>query len=117
MTGMSQLTAKINENNMDALDTEYVEVTWHSGARPSHQVWQGKIYYWGREKSAESVDKSSGSGIIEGRKPLKIDMQYFAEKDIEKQESTSLKRAMRKYQKRIEEHEDKIKNPEKYISD
>ena len=35
MTGMSQLTAKVNEDNMTALDTEYVEVSWHSGARPS----------------------------------------------------------------------------------
>lgn len=46
MTGMSQLTAKVNESNMEALDTEYVEVTWHSGARPSHQEWQGKVYHW-----------------------------------------------------------------------
>lgn len=69
------------------------------------------------KKNAVSVDKSGGSGIIEDRKPLKINMQFFAEKDIENQESNSLKRAMRKYQKRIEEHNDKINNPEKYIPD
>jgi hypothetical protein len=46
MTGMSQLTAKVNSDNMDALGTEYVEVSWHGGARPSHQVWQGKIFHW-----------------------------------------------------------------------
>ena len=63
------------------------------------------------------VDKTGGSGIIKERKPLKINMQYFAEKDIENQESNSLKRAMRKYQKRIAEHNDKINNPEKYIPD
>lgn len=57
------------------------------------------------------------SGIIKENKPLKIDMQFFSEKDIEKQESSSLKRAMRKYKKRIEEHEDKINNPKKYIPD
>ena len=44
-------------------------------------------------------------------------MQFFSEKDIEKQESSSIKRAMRKYKKRIEEHEDKINNPKKYIPD
>lgn len=44
MTGLSQLTAKVNDQNMEALGTEYVEVSWHSGARPSHQVWQGKWY-------------------------------------------------------------------------
>lgn len=50
-------------------------------------------------------------------KPLRIDIQFFAEKDIEKQDSTLLKRAIRKYQKRIEEHEDKIKDPKKYAPD
>ncbi len=44
MTGMSQLTAKINEENAKALDSDKFEVTWHSGARPEHQVWQGKWY-------------------------------------------------------------------------
>lgn len=44
MTGMSQLTAKVSEDNAAALDTEYFEVSWHGGARPSHQKWQGKVY-------------------------------------------------------------------------
>ena len=49
MTGVNQV-AKIVEQNMELLQTEYVEVSWHRGARPSHQVWQGKIYHW-KEKS------------------------------------------------------------------
>lgn len=44
MTGLSQLTAKVNEDNAKALDTDMFEVSWHSGARPSHQVWQGKWF-------------------------------------------------------------------------
>ena len=36
---------------------------------------------------------------------LKMDLQLFAESDIKNQESGSLKRAIRKYQKRIKEHE------------
>lgn len=44
MTGLSQLTAKVNEQNARELGTEYFEVTWHGGARPSHQIWQGKVY-------------------------------------------------------------------------
>ena len=40
-----------------------------------------------------------------------MNLQLFSEKDIKKQESGSLKRAIRKYQMRIEEHEAKIKNP------
>ncbi len=44
MTGVSQVTAQINESNAKELDTEYFEVTYHGGARPSHQEWQGKVY-------------------------------------------------------------------------
>lgn len=44
VTGLSQITAKVNEDNAKALKTEYFEVTWHSGARPTHQEWQGKVY-------------------------------------------------------------------------
>ena len=50
MTGVNQVTARITEQNMDILGTEYVEVSWHSGARPSHQEWQGKIYHWDRNR-------------------------------------------------------------------
>lgn len=49
MTGVSQVTAKISEDNMQNLDTEFVEVSWHGTARPSHQVWQGKVYYWDKK--------------------------------------------------------------------
>lgn len=48
MTGISQLSAKICEYNMEKLGCEYVEVAWHAGARPSHAVWQGKVYKWNK---------------------------------------------------------------------
>ena len=64
------------------------------------------------KKSRKSVAKASSSGIIKGKgSTLKMDLQFFAEKDIKNQQSGSLKRAIRKYQARIEEHEAKIKNP------
>ena len=44
MTGITQLSSEIAKYNMEKLGTEYVEVSWHAGARPSHQVWQGKVY-------------------------------------------------------------------------
>lgn len=43
MTGMTQLTAQVNEQNAEALETEWFEISWHSGARPSHW-WGGKWY-------------------------------------------------------------------------
>lgn len=44
MTGVSQLTGKINEMNAEKLGTEYFEIDWHAGARPSHAEWQGKVW-------------------------------------------------------------------------
>lgn len=46
-----------------------------------------------------------------------INLQLFAESDIKKQESASLKRAIRKYRRQIEEHRNKILTPNKYIND
>ena len=34
------------EEDMKKLGTRYVEVSAHMTARPTHKVWQGKIYYW-----------------------------------------------------------------------
>lgn len=48
---------------------------------------------------------------------IKTNLQLFAEKDIKNQESNSLKRAIRKYQKQITEHTNKINNPQQYIED
>ena len=60
-------------------------------------------------KSQETLEKSSKSGTI------KMNLQLFAEKDIKNQGSNSLKRAIRKYETKINEHEAKISNPENYI--
>lgn len=43
MTGLTQITGKVNEDNAEQLDTEWFEISWHSGARPSHW-WGGKWY-------------------------------------------------------------------------
>ncbi len=65
MTGMSQITAKVNEYNMEALGTDYVEVSWHSGARPSHQIWQGKVYYWdkGDRNNKRNIPDNSRNNV------------------------------------------------------
>lgn len=48
---------------------------------------------------------------------IDTDIQIFAEKDIVNQSSSSLKKAMQKYEKHIAEHQDKIANPQKHILD
>ena len=42
MTGFNQIVAKVNEENAEKLKAEYFEISWHSGARPSHW-WGGKV--------------------------------------------------------------------------
>lgn len=44
MTGINQVTNRITENNAKELGTEHFEVSWHATARPSHQLWQGRVY-------------------------------------------------------------------------
>ena len=44
MTGVNQVTNKINEQNAYELGTDYFEVSWHATARPEHQKWQGRVY-------------------------------------------------------------------------
>ncbi len=46
---------------------------------------------------------------------LKMNLQFFSESDIKNQESASLIRAIRKYEKRIEEHKAYINDPVSYI--
>ena len=62
MTGISQLTGKISETNAEKLGTDYFEVAWHSGARPTHAVWQGKV--WTKEQLKTVCGLGSVTGIL-----------------------------------------------------
>lgn len=44
LTGINQTASLITEQNCDKLGVDLVEVSAHSGARPEHAEWQGKIY-------------------------------------------------------------------------
>ncbi len=44
LTGVNQTAAKLQVARMDEMGWDLVEVTAHAGARPSHALWQGKIY-------------------------------------------------------------------------
>lgn len=43
-TGVKQMRAKVSEYNAEQLGTEYFEIDRHSGARPTHRPWQGKVW-------------------------------------------------------------------------
>jgi len=44
MTGYSQINQELNSQMAEALGTNTFEVSYHIGARPSHQEWQGRVY-------------------------------------------------------------------------
>lgn len=44
MTGFRQVQGKINEQVAADLKTDSYEVTYHVGARPEHQPWQGRVW-------------------------------------------------------------------------
>ena len=60
MTGVRQVTAKVSEDNAERLGTDCFEVSWHRGARPTHQEWQGKVY------SREELESVCGLGTVTG---------------------------------------------------
>ena len=62
MTGGSQLTGKISDMNAEKLGTEYFEVAWHGGARPSHAVWQGKV--WSKKELVTVCGLGTGPGLL-----------------------------------------------------
>lgn len=47
LTGVNQTGAKLQLERMEEMGCEFVEVTAHEGARPTHAVWQGRVYHRG----------------------------------------------------------------------
>lgn len=45
---------------------------------------------------------------------INLDMQFFAEKDLKNQSSTSLRKGIRNLNKEVEIHKEKLKNPQNY---
>ena len=60
MTGVNQVLIQNTEQVAKDLETEHFEVSWHRTARPTHQVWQGRVY-----SKQELIDKC-GLGKVDG---------------------------------------------------
>lgn len=60
MTGFRQVQGKINEQTARDLGTDSYEVTVHIGARPSHQVWEGKVYTMEQLRSVCGLGTGAG---------------------------------------------------------
>ena len=62
MTGITQVTAHINERNASELGTDKFEISWHSGARPSHAEWQGRVYT--KKQLVDICGLGTGPGLM-----------------------------------------------------
>ena len=65
-TGISQATAQIQIARMDEMDVDLVITSSHLGARPSHQVWQGKIFSRSGQGKYPNFVESTGYGSVSG---------------------------------------------------
>ena len=71
LTGVNQTAGKLQTARMNEMGCEFVEVTAHAGARPSHAEWQGKVYHRGGAVRADGVfypdfETATGYGTGEG---------------------------------------------------
>lgn len=67
LTGVSQTAGYVQMANMDELGVDLVEVSAHIGARPSHQLWQGKVYsLHGKHGKYEDFVTATGYGTGAG---------------------------------------------------
>ena len=62
MTGVANLTGEIADYNAKKLGTEYFEVEWHAGARPTHAVWQGHV--WTKEQLYSVCGLGTVTGLL-----------------------------------------------------
>lgn len=60
LTGFRQVQGKINEQVAADLNTDQYEVSYHVGARPTHQPWQGKVW------SMQQLKEVCGLGEVTG---------------------------------------------------
>jgi len=65
-TGISQASAQIQIARMDEYDVDLVITSSHLGARPSHQVWQGKIFSRSGKGKYPNFAESTGYGSVSG---------------------------------------------------
>lgn len=65
-TGISQATAQIQIKRMDEMGVDLVITSAHLGARPSHQLWQGKVFSRSGGGKYPDFITETGYGTITG---------------------------------------------------
>ena len=76
ITGVNQTCGKLQELRADELGWDLMELTAHSGARPSHAEWQGKIVSRSGQKGYLSLD-DIGYGSATGFKGINCRHDWY----------------------------------------
>ena len=76
ITGVNQTCGKLQELRADEVGWDLMELTAHSGARPSHMSWQGKIVSRSGKKGYLSLD-DIGYGTATGFKGVNCRHDWY----------------------------------------
>lgn len=121
MTGISQTAGQMQLDLAAEMDCDLVEVTSHMGARPSHALWQGKVYsISGKSKKYPKLSTATGYGTgaglkgwncrhdfypffegISERANLPVDISENNEQYALEQKQRSMERSIRKTKRRL----------------
>lgn len=67
VTGVNQTALRLQEALADEMGCDLVETTAHSGARPSHAIWQGRVFSRkGQSRKYPDFRKATGYGTGDG---------------------------------------------------
>ena len=76
VTGIGQTTGQMQIKRAEELGTDFMEITAHEGARPTHEVWQGKIVSLSGKKGYLSLT-DIGYGTPTGFKGINCRHDWF----------------------------------------
>ena len=77
-TGMSQLSGRITEMNLQLTGQDLVITSQHMGSRPEHAPWQNKVFsYSGKSKKYPDFFLETGYGTVEGLKGVNCTHDFY----------------------------------------
>jgi hypothetical protein len=78
LTGVNQTVGELQLQRAEELGQDLVETSAHAGARPSHALWQGKIFSRsGKSKKYPPFVESTGYGTITGLLGINCRHSFF----------------------------------------
>lgn len=77
-TGMSQLSGRITEANIESTGVDLVITSQHMGSRPEHAGWQNKVFsYSGKSKKYPNFVEATGYGTVTGLKGANCSHDFY----------------------------------------